>query len=304
MGIYGYNKNTSEFTQAFDRRNLLVFSDVISPHSHTNISLQKVLTFQNYENSKIKKWYEYNNLVNIFNSIDYETVWISNQDFSSGVGSNGGMANISAKKVFVSGYKRWYDEAFFDEKTLSYIRDNINNKNQFFIIHLMGAHSTYGNRYPKNFDYFPHPINQGIRNQISKYDNAVRYNDFVISQIFKIFSNQDAIVIYISDHGEEVLDLDGKFIGHSEDRVSRFMVEIPMLVYASNKFIKLHAHLYKKLQGSTKNPYMTDDLIHTIVDIANIQVEGFDPTRSIINDLFNSNRARIVGSGGGGGYRL
>lgn len=301
MELYGYKKNTSSFTKQISKDNLIVFQDVISPHAQTNLSLQKILTFQNYENAKTKEWYEYNNLINIFNSINYETVWISNQDINSSIGSNDGMAKLSSRNFFISSYKRWYDEAFFDENLLPYIKNNINNEKQLFVIHLMGTHATYGNRYPKSFNFFSNSIFQGIKNQIEKYDNAVRYNDYIVDQIFKIFSYQDAIVFFVSDHGEEVLELSDNFIGHSDDRISRFMVEIPMLVYVSKAFIHLHPNAYKSLKESVDRPYMIDDLIHTIIDIANIEIDNFESTRSVINKNFNKDRKRIVGDGRRGG---
>ena len=39
---------------------------------------------------------------------------------------------------------------------------------------------------------------------------------------------------------------------------------------------------------------MTDDLPHTIMDLLDIRVDGFDESRSIINLNFNSNRQRII----------
>lgn len=38
---------------------------------------------------------------------------------------------------------------------------------------------------------------------------------------------------------------------------------------------------------------MTDDMIHTVMDIADIKTAEFDPTRSIINAKFNDKRPRI-----------
>lgn len=38
---------------------------------------------------------------------------------------------------------------------------------------------------------------------------------------------------------------------------------------------------------------MTDDMIHTVLDIADIKTAEFDPTKSIINDAFNDKRVRI-----------
>lgn len=39
---------------------------------------------------------------------------------------------------------------------------------------------------------------------------------------------------------------------------------------------------------------MTDDLPHTIMDLLDIRVDGYDDRRSIINSNFNINRNRII----------
>lgn len=49
------------------------------------------------------------------------------------------------------------------------------------------------------------------------------------------------------------------------------------------------------LQDCTTNCryYMTDDLIHTILDIVGIKTPEFDETRSVINEKFNAKRKKI-----------
>ncbi len=94
------------------------------------------------------------------------------------------------------------------------------------------------------------------------------------------------------DNGEEVYDF-RDFVGHSNDNVSRYMVEIPFLIYISDKFKEKYPEIVKKIEKSLNNPYMTDDLIHTILDIAGIKTPEFDETRSVINEQFNANRKRV-----------
>ena len=41
---------------------------------------------------------------------------------------------------------------------------------------------------------------------MAHYDNATRWNDEVVDRILSNFANEDAVVVYFSDHGEEVYD--------------------------------------------------------------------------------------------------
>ena len=89
----------------------------------------------------------------------------------------------------------------------------------------------------------------------------------------------------------------GDFAGHSNSKMSRFMVEIPFIIYVSDTFIAKHPELYKRLQQAQNQRYMNDDLIHTLLDIAGIDMQGFESKRSLISDdttLLN-NRIRLVG---------
>ncbi|MBD3272432.1 MAG: sulfatase-like hydrolase/transferase, partial [Elusimicrobia bacterium] len=77
MGIYGYYRDTTPRLEELSDT-LCVFTDVISPHSHTNPAFKKMLTFMNNESSK--PWHEYPTLIACFNAAGYKTYWISNQE--------------------------------------------------------------------------------------------------------------------------------------------------------------------------------------------------------------------------------
>lgn len=304
MQIYGYKKSTTPLLSKVPPKNLVLFNDVVSPHSHTTLSLRKVLTFLNYENEEYYyKIYSNGNLISLFNLAGYSTFWISNQmDKNNGI--IGAIASFAQSDDFISRFKQNFDDVFFDEALLPSLDGALNkNKHNLFVLHLMGSHASYGNRYPKAFELFNDSLFGGKERVISRYDNSVYYNDFVITEIFRKFSTSDSIVLYISDHGDEVYEL-GDFVGHSDDRISRFMVEIPMLIYMSDIFIKKHPKLYKSILNAKNLPYMTDDLIHTILDISGIDIETFDKTRSVINKDFNPKRERRVGGNEGKNYDL
>lgn len=294
MHIYGYSRETTPNLDNLSKSpNLIVFDDVISAHTQTNSSVPKLFSLTNYENETQKPWYQTSTLVSFFRSVGYETSWISNQEPSVLVTPAGMLASISHHSEFISKAKQQYDE-----KLLPFIKSG---NMQFMVIHLIGTHGAYNARFPLGFGAFDVPSFSIKERQRSFYDNAMLYNDKIVSEIFKRFSSSDSIVIYLSDHGEEIYEIDD-FIGHGDVRVTRFTCEIPMLIYVSDIFIQKHPKIYEKLKSSIHRPYMSDDLIHTILDIAGIQSDEFDPTRSIINDKFNDKRRRIVGGANGKDY--
>ena len=180
----------------------------------------------------------------------------------------------------------------YDEEIVNKSAKYIEKENRNFIIyHLMGTHGSYRHRYPKEFNIFENDSNE----RIGEYDNAVLYNDYVIDKIISNFKDEDSIILYVSDHGEEVYDF-RDFAGHAETNISRYMVEIPFLIYTSDKFIENYPEKVESIKNSLDKPYMTDDLIHTVLDIADIKTSEFDETRSIINKNFNDTFSNLSGA--------
>ncbi|MDD3115646.1 MAG: phosphoethanolamine transferase, partial [Anaerovibrio sp.] len=278
-----------------------VFRDVVSPHSTTVAVLSKLFTFCHNESDK--PWYEYHNLIDIMNSAGYKTHWLSNQE-SSGIWGN--VAQIYAAHSNVSHFTRIRDsredDGLEDGALFPLVDDAIAQRDaakNFYVVHLMGGHGLYYNRFPYIFTKFTKDdikldVNDAQKTVIAQYDDALYYNDYVVSGIIDKFRNtqEDTVVIYLPDHGEAVYD-EGGFTGHIEENPSRHMIEVPLIVWTSEKFRELHPDKWEAISRAVNQPYMTDDMIHTILDIVDIQTVDYEPARSIINSQFDNTRLRI-----------
>lgn len=302
MHLYGYYlPNTPNLDDMAAQGEISVFRDVVSPHSTTIAVLSKLFTFCNHEADK--PWYEYSNLVDIMNSAGYKTHWLSNQE-SSGIWGN--VAQIYAAHSNVSHFTRIRDsredDGLEDGALFPLVDEAIaqrDEKKNFYVVHLMGGHGLYYNRFPYIFTKFTKDdiqldVNEAQKTVIAQYDDALYYNDYIVSGIIDKFrcTGEDSIVVYVPDHGEAVYD-EGGFTGHIEENPSRHMIEIPVIIWASDKFKELHPEKWAAIQQAVNNPYMTDDMIHTMLDIVDIQTADYDPARSIINKRFNPDRPRI-----------
>lgn len=299
MGIYGYPlQNTPNLQKLKETGDAFVFNDVISPHSTTIASLSKLFTFCNYESEK--DWYDYTNLIDVMNEAGYKTFWLSNQE-SSGIWGNVAQlyAQHSSKHEFTRLRDSREDYGIVDGELFPLIDRAIEDRGEknFFVIHLMGAHGAYYNRFPYAFSKFnkddiPLNVDDEKKKVVAQYDNAIYYNDYVINEIINKFKDDETLLIYVSDHGEAVYDEDG-FAGHIEENPSRHMIEIPMIVWASDQFKANYPEKVRQVKDATERPYMTDDMIHTVLDLTDIKTVEFDPARSIVNDDFNTCRKRI-----------
>ena len=182
-----------------------------------------------------------------------------------------------------------------------------NHPQSFYIFHLMGTHLGYDNRYPGKFAKFTpkdlenldskHQTLNLDKKQIqtkTNYLNAIYYNDFVVSSIIQRFADDESIIFYLSDHADEVYD-DREFVGHSETICSRFMVEIPFMIYMSDSFKSKYPDIAQKVQNAQNLPFMSDDFIHSFLDLLGITTQDSLPDASIFSPTYNDKRARICG---------
>lgn len=303
MHLYGYYlPNTPYLDELQAKGEIVAYSDVISPHSTTVEVLSELFTFCDYESDK--PWYEYHNLIDVLNAAGYRTHWLSNQE-SSGMWGNVAQlyANHSTMHKFTRLRDSLEDSGILDEELFPLLDEALADASpdrNFYVLHLMGGHGLYYNRYPYAFHKFKAEdirlqIGERYREIVAQYDNALYYNDYIVSEIINRFRDKEALVIYVPDHGEAVYDEGGSIAGHLEENPDRHMIEIPVIFWASRKFRDKYPEKWEAIEDAADRPYRTDDMIHTLMELADIKTEEWNPTKSIINDDFDASRPRFFG---------
>ena len=322
MSLYGYYLPTTPNLQALEQSgNLIAFSDVVSPGAKTNDVLKYVLNFGNYESEKHRPWSANLDIVNLARLANYETFWISNQErYGQWAVASGASAQMTDHSDFTNQipvYKYAYslDEVMLpsiknfksgarksplarkDESSAAEV-NGTQKKDKFFILHLMGSHPSYEFRYPKSFAKFSaadisrEPLDEGQKKELAHYLNTVAYNDFIVSEIYKIFASDNTLIVYFSDHAQSLYQYRGKLI---HGGINRFTLEIPLIFMASDKFKEQNADLWARIAAAKDRPFLNDDLIHAIAEILEMtDLPEYDPARSVINADFNASRPRII----------
>lgn len=289
MSLYGYELNTNPLLQQRQERGELdVFTDVISHHSHTLTVMRELLTF--YRRDSKDDWFKYVNLFDILKKTDYRTYWLSNQEYS-GIYSLDKFYSRRCDYSYFTSMRDSKDESILiDGALLTSIQNLDFGKKNFITIHLMGTHTAYERRYPIEYALFSEKDEKKGADVKQKkvrayYDNAVLYNDYVLNTIINMFAQRDAIVIYVSDHADEVYE-DRDFVGHTESMGTTHMIEVPLLIWTSQSFRSKRPELTSRIESAVNRPFMTDDMIHVILDIMQIETEDYAPSKSVINDGF------------------
>ena len=296
MSLYGYHlENNPLLKEREAKGELAVFRDVISCGNWTSAVMELLFTFA--EKGHDRLWYEYANLFDILDSAGYRTVWISNQ---STVGWSGNLDKIYSERCQErdfstlqggqsGSWKHYLDDVLFSFLDARMAMEESKGKN-FYVVHLMGTHAIYEWRYPQEYRKFHAPDERGenlTQQEVqADYDNAVLYNDYIVDEIIRRFEQENAIVFYLSDHGEEIYD--GRdFCGHSsEEHGNRHMIEIPFLVWMSPEFRRAYPEIVQRVHSAVERPYRTDALIHTLLDVMQIRTEHFDSSRSLFSPDF------------------
>ncbi len=322
MSLYGYYLPTTPNLQALERSgNLIAFSDVVSPGAKTNDVLKYVLNFGNYESEKQRPWSANLDIVNLARLANYETFWISNQErYGQWAVASGASAQMTDHSDFTNQIPVYKYAYSLDEVMLPSIKNfksgakrsplarkdessaaevgGAQMKDKFFILHLMGSHPSYEFRYPKSFAKFSaadisrEPLDEGQKKELAHYLNTVAYNDFIVSEIYKIFASDNTLIVYFSDHAQSLYQYRGKLI---HGGINRFTLEIPLIFMASDKFKEQNADLWARIAAAKDRPFLNDDLIHAIAEILEMtDLPEYDPARSVINADFNASRPRII----------
>lgn len=293
LGIYGYDRPTTPHLRS-KKDEIILFQDVISPHTYSIGAVTKLLTLANYEDPKATHT---GSIIQLANSVGFETYWLSNQ---RPLGSGNSLitrlsASVDYSKFLTSVIERnstTLDESLLND--LDIVLEESKSNKIFIVLHLIGTHHNYQERYPASFNVFNGEVNSNFkskesRNKINHYDNAVLYNDFVVNAIIeKIKStNTNSFVLYLSDHGEE-LYRDRNMAGHNEDTPTQLMYEIPFMLWQSEKYKN-----YRSIDIDINRRYMTDDLFHSLADLMGIQSDRVNYKRSIFSNIFEE-RKRIV----------
>ena len=294
MGIYEYYRDTNPNLNKV-KNELHLFKNVISPHIQTILSLDKILSMGDYQHPESNKL---GTIIQLANQAGFETYWLSNQ---KPIGAYESLVSLYAKasknRFYVSNI--YEDSNKYDEILLPKLKETISKKSskKIIFLHLEGSHISYHKKYPESFNFFNDEPQTQFKTEesyqiINEYDNSIRYNDFIVSQVIEMVknANKNSYVVYFSDHGEEVFR-DYEYFGHHESIGSNAMFEIPFIVWTSDKYndkstINFNEQLDRK--------YNLEDFIYSFSEISRIKFDQFQPTKSIFNTDFQFKKRIIL----------
>lgn len=287
MQAYNYHRATTPWLDSMKNdKNMLLFTKAYSCHTHTVPTLLYALTAKNqYNNIAVKNAVS---VLEVAEAAGFETVWLSNQvkysAWDTPVTSIASEAN--QQKWINSTLGESTNTDYFDGKLIEELEKIKITDKMLIVMHLMGNHGSYEQRYPKAFEKYDG------KNTIDKYDNSIIYNDYVMSQVYKRARKIPNFkgLVYCSDHADAI----DKNLSHDAAQFDFDMTHIPLYIYLSDSYIQNNSAKYKSLEKQ-KNKLFTNDLLFNLmlgvlgINLNNIYEPNNDPTA----DTLDNNKERF-----------
>ena len=315
--LYGYNHETTPRQVALHKKgNLIPFTDVIAPFNLTSFVFKNI--FSVHAVGDKGDWCDAPLFPELFRRAGYRVAFITNQflpqakeavyDFSGGFFLNNPILSKAQFDVrntklykFDAGVIRDYDQIVKKD-----IEQNPDVP-RLTILHLKGQHTNYHDRFPKDRKHFNEKdykkdwpeMSKRCRMLLADYDNATLYNDSIMSEVIKRFEDEDAIVVYMSDHGEEAFGDGMEIFGRNHSATIDFRLaheeyEIPMWIWYSNEYAKKHPDIVKQVKEACHRPFMTDNISQVLLYLAGIKSTHYRDDYNVLSDEYNTQRPRII----------
>lgn len=171
------------------------------------------------------------------------------------------------------------------------------NEPTLTIFHLMEQHVRPALRFPKDRakftinDYLDRDLTNKQRQEVADYDNATLYNAEQVLRIIDLYRDQDAIIIYFADHGDEANDFRAH-IGRSTDfpakapDVIHCQFDIPFMIYTTEAYRRNHPTIVQEIEAAKDKPYHTDIVSHLFFYLSGIDTEWYQAEKNILSDQY------------------
>lgn len=301
--LYGYPLDTSPLMAAERDKGLLtIFTDAIAPYNLTSVTIQNMLSLNSIGHGE--KWHERPMWPAVMRRAGWQVdLWDNQRDFMVGETFAASLNSfLFAPEIVQQVYHAVNDTVckFDGDMVEHYYSQRKPAARRLVIFHLMGQHTDYGSRYPHTTDWevwtpadvpadAPY-IDARRRGIMLDYARATRYNDAVLASIIEHFRNRDAVVVMLSDHGEEVFDYRDFMERDHNPQKSAEMVRyengIPLLVWCSPIYTQRHPERANALTHAASRPFMSDNLGQMMLWLGMVDSPWNDSTRNVLHPAY------------------
>lgn len=281
---FPYDDTPWQEQMAADDDHFLLFTNAYSSYVQTVPTLERALSERNQYDDK--PFLDSANILDVAKKAGYTTTWISNQGV---FGQYDTAISLVAK---TADQARWAHESYefsdrYDEAVLPLLKTVDPSKNNFIVIHIMGSHIYYNDRYPHEFSKWkkgPYP------DGAEAYANSQLYTDYVLKEIYKYGKDNLNLqaMVYFSDHGESLNK------SHNPDTFDFDMTHIPLWIYLAPSYTAKYPDTFKNL-ANRRSQYWTNDLLYDMLTgLMHAPSNRYDPSRDFSHAAYRFNAHNLT----------
>ena len=167
---------------------------------------------------------------------------------------------------------------------LPFLKQSLDERKQdrlLVVLHLLGSHSIYSERYPRAWALFQ-PECKGAAytcpplDVVNSYDNSIRYTDHVLGEAIDMLRAENAILFFTSDHGESLGELGVYGHGWPTSVAPKEQMKVPLAIWASPTFIANRKSEWASLRAAaskaaTSKSVTHDYFFHTVLGCSGVR---------------------------------
>lgn len=176
----------------------------------------------------------------------------------------------------------------------------------FYVLHMLGSHFKYDQRYPKEYEFFKPAIQAAdgysvlsANNKakvVNSYDNTILYTDLVLGQLIDLLRKQNGIraLIYVSDHGENLFDDEREYSVHGTYEGTQHEAHVPCFIWLSEEYQAAYPDKVRALEQNLHKQVQSDVLFYSLADMGGLS--GIvDPEKSFFSpELQQQDTIRMI----------
>ena len=306
--VNGYERVTSPLLAARDKE-IISFDSCYTIANLTTVCVPYILSRATPENPR--QYYQETSVVDAFHEAGFETSWIADQSFNNEFLMRIANSCDYARYIADDGTS----DIFIDTVLIAPLEHALATpaKHKMIVLHSLGCHFKYSERYPDDFQHFKpdmkginivemfrhvdeeaegfarlKPENMAVYQNlktilINSYDNAICFTDFFIDDVIRHLeaTGKPAVLVYVGDHGENLLDDDRNMFMHGTFSGSKYEYHVPLFVWTSEEYSRTHQAQIKAMRNNTGKCFSTMTLFHSLIDLGGLNYKQLDLTRCI-----------------------
>lgn len=295
-GVYGYYKDTTPRLSAFaEDSSLILLRDVVAPFNQTYHMYRRLMAVGETVGDERSVW-----------SFPLLPAVMKKAGFRVGLYDN--QATVTPGKAFDFGGNNFMASQAVRDQSIDLVNDSVfrydgeltaaypplhGGGHDLTIYHIMGQHASFAERYPASSARFSpeeykfiEEYTEDMRRMSAGADNATVYVDSLIGNVIDSISGLNAVLVYVSDHGEEAYDFRnsaGRKTDYDNPGMLRTQIQVAACIWLSPEYRRRHPEAERLLRANASRKIYNTDLPATILDLAGVDYEGFDRGYSLLN---------------------